>query len=263
MIMRIIKFTSLILISFLLSSLASAQESAPDTNASAFEASLKSAMQSELRTDAEKERDRNRRPVETLNFFGIQSDMKVLELIPGGGWYTKLLAPALSDNGELYVAIGAGRVKERVVGQPGFEKIKVLEPSVNFSDGNKPRLRTVNTFSFGETGFDAILTFRNMHNFDDVGRKNINDASFKALKPGGIYGVVDHTRRHMEPFTAENRRRADPVEIIKEVLDSGFELVDFSDIHYRADDELRYEVGRKTVTGNTDRFTLKFRKPVK
>ena len=65
----------------------------------------------------------------------------------------------------------------------------------------------------------------------------------------------------MQPFTAENRRRADPVVIIKEILDAGFEFVSYSDLHYRADDELRYEVGRKSVTGNTDRFTFLFKKP--
>jgi predicted methyltransferase len=65
----------------------------------------------------------------------------------------------------------------------------------------------------------------------------------------------------MEPMTAENRRRADVVEIMKEVLAAGCEFVDYSDLHYRPDDELRYEVGRHTVTGNTDRFTLLFRKP--
>ena len=65
----------------------------------------------------------------------------------------------------------------------------------------------------------------------------------------------------MEPMTSENRRRADPVQIIQELMDAGFEFVDFTDLHYRPDDELRFEVGRKTVTGNTDRFTLLFRKP--
>ena len=249
------------LCSLLLSSFVHAQDATVENKVSPFETSIKSAMQSDVRTDAEKERDRNRRPVETLEFFDIQPNMKVLELIPGGGWYTKLLAPALSDNGELYVAIGTSRVKERLVGQAGFEKIKVLEPSFEMGEGDKKGLRTINAFSLGETGFDAALTFRNMHNFDAAGRKNMNAAVFKALKSGGTYGIVDHTRRHMEPFTQENRRRADPVEIIKEALDAGFELVDYSDLHYKADDELRYEVGRKTVTGNTDRFTLKFRKP--
>jgi predicted methyltransferase len=62
----------------------------------------------------------------------------------------------------------------------------------------------------------------------------------------------------MEADNLENRRRIDPVMAIKEIQAAGFELVDFSDLHFRADDELRYEVGRRTVTGNTDRFTLKF-----
>ena len=84
---------------------------------------------------------------------------------------------------------------------------------------------------------------------------------FKALKSGGIYAVVDHTRRHMQEDNYENRRRLDPVLAIKEIQAAGFEFVDYSPLHYRLDDELIYEVGRKTVTGNTDRWTLKFRKP--
>ena len=86
-------------------------------------------------------------------------------------------------------------------------------------------------------------------------------ANIHPLKPGGIYGVVDHTRRHMEPSGSENRRRLDPVLVIKEMLEQGFEFVDYSNLHFRADDELEYEVGRKSVTGNTDRFTLMFKKP--
>ena len=89
----------------------------------------------------------------------------------------------------------------------------------------------------------------------------MHQQSFEALKSGGIYGIVDHTRRHMEPDSNENRRRIDPVLVIKEVQAAGFELVDYSTLHYRADDELEYEVGRRSVSGNTDRFTFKFRKP--
>ena len=186
--------------------------------------------------------------------------MKVLELIPGGGWYTKLLAPALRDDGELYVALGTSRVKSDLLTMPGLDKIKVLEPKVEFADG-EDNLRTLDPFALGETGFDAVLTFRNMHNLDAAGRTNVNDAVYKSLKKGGIYGIVDHTRRHMEPITSENRRRADPVTIIKELLDSGFVFEGYSSLHRKPDDELRYEVGRKSVTGNSDRFTLLFKKP--
>ena len=64
----------------------------------------------------------------------------------------------------------------------------------------------------------------------------------------------------MQPHSAEVWRRVDPVQVIKEVQAVGFKLLDYSDLHYKPDDELRYEVGRKSVTGNTDRFTLLFEK---
>jgi predicted methyltransferase len=81
------------------------------------------------------------------------------------------------------------------------------------------------------------------------------------LPSGGHYGVIDHTRRHMQGDNAENWRRMDPVLMIKEIEAAGFEFVDMSDLHYRYDDELVYEVGRRSVSGNTDRFTLLFKKP--
>ena len=108
---------------------------------------------------------------------------------------------------------------------------------------------------------DIVFTFRNYHNFDADSRANINNSAYKVLKSGGVYALVDHTRRHMQKLDNENGRRIDPVLVIKEIEAAGFEFVDFSDLHYRADDELRFEVGRSTVTGNTDRWTLMFRKP--
>ena len=92
-------------------------------------------------------------------------------------------------------------------------------------------------------------------------RASLNRAVFTSLKSGGHYGILDHTRRHNEPETSENWRRMDPVLVIKEVQAAGFVLEDFAGIHYTPDDELRYEVGRKSVAGNTDRFALRFRKP--
>ena len=70
--------------------------------------------------------------------------------------------------------------------------------------------------------------------------------------------ITLEAKEESNPF---NGRRVDPVLVIKEIQEAGFELVDYSNLHYRADDELRYEVGAKSVTGNTDRWTIKFRKP--
>ena len=225
------------------------------------EAKIKEAMAADIRTEAEVARDRNRKPVETLAFFQLSDDMQVLELLPGGGWYTKLLAPVLRENGELYVAIGTNNVQRNLIPQPGFDHINVIDIGVETESTGPFGTSYVGPFDFGVSDIDLAVTFRNMHGFTPEGRANMNAAVFAALKSGGLYGVIDHSRRHMQQIDSESRRRVDVVQIIKEVLAAGFELVDYSDLHYRPDDELRYEVGRATVTGNTDRFTLLFRKP--
>jgi len=226
-----------------------------------IDAKVEAALAAESRPQADVERDRNRKPLETLSFFGLEDDMTVLELIPGGGWYTRVLAPVLAENGKLYVSIGTRRVSESVLTEPGFEKVEVIETDANIRRPEGSRYYALDDFEFGISGVDMVLTFRNVHNFDPESRARMNRAVFDALKPGGLYGVVDHTKRHMEPENPENRRRVDPVQVIKEMLDIGFEFAGYSDLHYRPDDELRYEVGRRTVTGNTDRFTFLFRKP--
>lgn len=232
------------------------------SDSSTTEQKLIDAIKHERRSTADTARDANRKPLETLKFFQLRDDMKVLELLPGGGWYTKILAPTLEAKGKLYISLGAERTGEALKGQPGFDALEVIPfDRANFSRQEGANRSSVPAFSFGVKRLDMVLTFRNMHNFTATGRANINQAAFEALKSGGLYGVVDHTQRHMQPTEHELRRRIDPVLVIKEVEAAGFEFVDYSDLHYRPDDELRYEVGRKTVTGNTDRFTLLFKKP--
>ena len=222
---------------------------------------LEAAMKSEIRSEADMQRDANRKPIETLAFFGLRDDMRVLELFPGGGWYTSLLAPVLRDNGELIVAFYSDRVRDGLLKQPGFDKVKMDSANPEMVGDGPLGASNVAAFEFEADDLDMVLTFRNMHNVSSQGRATVNTAVFESLSSGGLYGIIDHTRRHMEPITNETGRRADVVQIMKEVLAAGFEFVDYSDLHYRADDELRYEVGRRSVTGNTDRFTLLFRKP--
>lgn len=227
----------------------------------AVRSKLNTAMDSDIRTDTEKARDRNRRPVETLEFFGLRDDMTIIELMPGGGWYSKLLVPVVKDKGKFYAAYGTSRLAGSLYTQPGFEGVTVLAADAAIYSPEGADGLLLENADLGITDADMVLTFRNYHNFGTAGRAAMNKAAFDALKHGGIYAVVDHSRRHMEPDSPENGRRVDPVMAIKEIQAAGFKLLDYSTVNYRADDELRYEVGRKTVTGNTDRFTLKFVKP--
>ena len=215
------------------------------------------ALAADIRGAEERARDANRKPAETLAFFRMRPDMRVLELMPGGGWYTKILAPVLYEEGELFVSIGTDRLRDKLLGEPGFDRVTVIA-----ADGEFRRVgRLFEGLSFKAEEMDLVLTFRNLHNFTADGRAALNASAFAALKSGGYYGVVDHTRRHMQEEDNENWRRMDPVLAIKEIEAAGFNFVDYAKLHYRLDDELRYEVGRRSVSGNTDRFTLLFEKP--
>ncbi|MDE0005879.1 MAG: hypothetical protein OXQ29_24575 [Rhodospirillaceae bacterium] len=220
------------------------------------------AMQSEIRTEAERARDRNRQPVQVLDFFGLETDMTVIEILPAGGWYTKILGPVLRDEGKLYVTHPAPTFYSDafagVTDLPGMEAVEEIGWGVMAPPGSTPWIASG---PWDVEPVDMVLTFRNYHNFTPDARMTINKSSFDALKPGGVYGIVDHTRRHMEPDNEENPRRMDPVLVIKEVQEAGFVFVDYSTLLRRPDDELRYEVGRPSVTGNSDRFALLFAKP--
>lgn len=238
----------LIMLAIVFSSQANAQ-----SNFAATRAKIEQAMTGEQRAEADTRRDANRKPVETLEFFQFREGMQVLELVPAAGWYTKILAPTLRENGMLYVSLGTDGLASALLTQPGFDRVKVINSDVN--------MRGLEPFDFEASELDMVLTFRNLHNINDSGRAILNSAVYNSLKSGGLYGVIDHTRRHLEPGSRANGRRMDPVLVVKEIEDAGFEFVDFSDLHYRPVDDLSLEVGQSSVAGRTDRFTFLFRKP--
>jgi predicted methyltransferase len=223
---------------------------------------IEAAMKNDVRTVEEKGRDAERKPRQTLEFFGLRDDMRVVELVPAGGWYTKILAPVLADKGELWVALGTQRLEPVLKSTPALARVKVAPTDMKLAPaGGRMGVFDISPGTLGVKDADLVLTFRNYHNLGATGRANLNRAVFDALKTGGHYGILDHTRRHNEPDSSENWRRMDPVLVIREVQAAGFVFEDFSPLHFTPDDELRYEVGRKSVAGNTDRFVLKFRKP--
>lgn len=224
---------------------------------------IEAAMASDIRTAEERARDaRERKPVQTLEFFGLQPNMRVLELFPAGGWYTKILAPVLADEGKLFLAIGADRLAPRLK-EWRLDKVELAPAKATPQPSGQFGVFKMDSVDLGVKDLDMVLTFRNVHNLTAETRAQLNKAVFAALKPGGVYGIVDHTRRHNEPGTVENWRRIDPVLVIKEALDAGFVFDAFSDLHYRPDDELRFDTARPSIANHSDRFTLRFRKPAK
>lgn len=145
---------------------------------------LKAAVAADNRTVGNVARDAHRHPYETLSFFGIKPSDTVVELSPGGGWYTEILAPYLREQGQLYAAdAGSVRFKAKMDSMAVYGKVKItaFDPAKGVLDIAPPG------------SANAVLTFRNVHNWMGSGSAQaVFDAAFKALKPGGVLGVEEH-----------------------------------------------------------------------
>ena len=230
------------------------------------------------------ERDQYRHPVETLEFFGFKPTMTVVEIAPGGGWYSEILAPALKEQGTYYAAhfpadSSVGYYQRSLV---GFKK-KVAEDE---------RFSKVQITEFAPTthldiapadSADMVLTFRNVHNWymgkDKDGAVSAFQSFYKALKPGGTLGVVEHRlpedRADEMQKSSGYMKQSYVIEIAKK---AGFELVADSDINANPLDTADHPKGVWTLPpslrlgeqdaakykaiGESDRMTLKFKKPL-
>ncbi len=224
---------------------------------------VEAALTSPIRTPEERARDNpERKPAQTLEFMGLKPNMTVVELFPSGGWYTKILGTVLADKGKLLLSPSSPRLMTSLK-EWKLEKVESLDMKMALKPTAQFGVFESETVEMPANSADMVLTFRNFHNMTPATRAKLNKAVFSGLKPGGVYGIVDHTRRHMEPTSPENWRRADPVEVIKEVLDAGFVFEAYSTLHYRPDDDLKFDTQRKSIAGYSDRFTFRFRKPAK
>ena len=237
---------------------------------------LKGAVASEDRTPKNTLRDSSRNPIETLSFFGIESDMVVIELSPGGGWYTEILANYIHYPGTL---IAAHWSKDSEIayyrrGRANFEKKMSNNPMYG-------RVEIVDLYSelAEENSVDAVLTFRNLHNWIGPNLDNIFSNTFKSLKPGGVFGIVEH--RAKPETSMEMMKKSGYVteaHAIKIAKKHGFELAAKSEINANPKDTADHPKGVWTLPpnyrlkdkdrkkysdiGESDRMTLLFRKPI-
>lgn len=243
--------------------------------------SVRTVMDGAHRSDKNKARDQYRHPAETLEFLGVKPDSTVVELWPGGGWYSEVLAPYLKDKGTFYAA-SFGDVKEpeyrgrlhkelqeKFAAKPevyGTPKVTVLNPPLQ-------------TLIAPSGSADFVLTFRNVHNWTaNEQDKDVFLAAFKALKPNGIFGVVEH--RAAETMDAVEQAKTGYVSeahVIELAESVGFRLIARSEINANPKDTKDYEKGVWTLPpslrlkevdqekylaiGESDRMTLKLVKP--
>ena len=238
---------------------------------------LKEAVAGSWRSGANKARDQYRHPVETLEFFGVKPDMTVIELAPGGGWYTEILAPLLYAHGNLIETVPPSRTS----GQSMFEKKLHADPAVYGHVTKFLPFAPPDSIKLGADGSaDMVLTFRNTHDWMNRGPDalaKVFGAAYAVLKPGGVFGVVEHRAK---PFAdaAESSKQLHrlPEDYLIELgLKSGFRLAGVSEINANPKDPEDVNVHRlppdlagpasehakMKAIGESDRMTLKFVKP--
>lgn len=243
-------------------------------------AALTGILAGEHRAAANRARDPYRHPVETLSFFGIKEDMTVVEISPGGGWYTEILAPFLKEEGAFYAAGNdPDSIKEFFQRSAKQFKEKMASDEV-YSKVNITVLAPPKKTAIAPPGSaDLVLTFRNIHNWMSAGTTDeVYNAMYKALKPGGILGVVEHRGNPeiaQDPKAGSGYVNEDYA--IKLAEKAGFKLVASSEINANSKDSKDHPKGVWTLPptlalkdkdrekylaiGESDRFTLKFVKP--
>ena len=128
--------------------------------ASDWQDKLEQALDSSLRTEAEKARDGNRLPAETLEFMRFSDDLRVLEMFPGNGWYTKLLAPVLAEKGQLYLALSTGRVAGLAESVPELADVEILDVNPAMPSTDRRGIFNLEEFSFWLEDLDLVLDGR-------------------------------------------------------------------------------------------------------
>ncbi|HEX5209447.1 MAG TPA: hypothetical protein VFW10_16850 [Steroidobacteraceae bacterium] len=246
------------------------------------DAALQHAVDGSWRSAANKARDRYRHPIETLEFFGLRPDMTVIELEPGGGWYTEILAPVLHDRGHLIEATPPpteGKPFMRHMAQGFADKLKA-NPAVYGKVTTVP-FAPPSELNLGPPGSaDMVLTFRNTHdwlNGSPAELAAIFKAAYDVLKPGGVLGVTEHrARAYADPLQSSRALHRITEDYMIEVgLKAGFRLGGVSDVNANPKDPETVNVhqlppdlagpagerARMQAIGESDRMTLKFVKP--
>jgi predicted methyltransferase len=264
----------------LAAALAVAAIAAPAIAAGPFDA----AIAGPWRSDAAKARDQYRHPAETLKFFGIKPGDTVVEISPGGGWYTEILAPALKTKGKYVAGLANPAASANAAKSVENFKTKYADKAIYGDIG-------IGVFGKAAAGgvadivapasADVVLTFRNVHNWHMGGfDQSAFNAFFRALKPGGTLGVVEHSLPEDRPDAAMKSSGYMKPSYVKALAEkAGFKLVGSSDVNANPKDTKDYPDGVWTLPptlqkgdvdrakyvaiGESDRMTLKFVKPKK
>lgn len=232
---------------------ASVSASTPGADAAANAAAVANAA----RPAADSARDGDRKPLEMLALAGVHPGMKIAELLPGAGYFTRIFSMAVGPTGKVFAIISA---------QPSANPPPVAAIAAEPAYGNVTVIPAPFTELPVPEPVDLVWTSQNYHDLH-LARLNldvaaVNKAVFNALKPGGLYVIVDHSAVSGAPVTvADTLHRIDQAIVRREVEAAGFVFVSESDALRNAADDRSKLVFDPAIRGHTDQFVMVFRKP--
>jgi predicted methyltransferase len=227
--------------------------------AAAVPAYITAAIADSARPDADRERDAQRKPAETLAFAGVKPGDQVLEIAPGKGYYTRLLSAVVGPKGKVTVYLIGPPPKPGTPSPP----VQAIAADPHYSNVTVIMQRL--TEAKPSAAFDLVWTTQNyhdLHNVPDLSMLAVNNAIFNALKPGGVYFVLDHAAEAGSGARDTNTlHRIDEQTVKNEVTSAGFKLAGESNILRNPADPHTGKVFEGPIQGHTDQFLLKFKKP--
>jgi predicted methyltransferase len=224
---------------------------------------ITAAVADPARPAEDTQRDADRKPDETLAFAGVKPGQKVADLLPGGGYFTRLFSAVVGPTGHVYALPPPPRPDAPAGAPDRAAAVKAIAADSHYSNVSVVQ-QSPTAFSLPEP-VDLVWTSQNyhdLHNIPNVDVVAIDKAIFAALKPGGVYIVLDHTAEKGSGFRdTSTLHRIDPEAVKKEVVSAGFKFEAQSEVLRNPNDPHTAKIFEPSIRGKTDQFILKFRKP--
>ena len=215
------------------------------------------------RPDADTKRDADRKPAEMLEFAGVKQGQTVVDLLPGGGYFTRVFSKAVGAKGTVYAVSPPPRPPQDPTKPPPPPAIDVLAADANYSNVKSIHLPLQGGLSI-PTQADLVWTSQNYHDVKNVANIDMlafDKAIFNSLKPGGVFIVLDHVANAGDPNSTKTLHRIDPAVVKQEVTAAGFKYEGESTVLQNPADDHTKGIRDGFSQGQTDQFIYKFRKP--
>jgi predicted methyltransferase len=221
-------------------------------------APIRAAVADPTRPAEDAARDAGRHPAEIVAFAGVRPGMRIVELAPGGGYYTRILARSVGPRGHVYAVVSPG-FAARPEAMARFQRVVAGYPNVEIVVSDIRALTMARPV-------DMVWTSENYHDFHNAPGADlnaINRAVFGVLRPGGVYYVEDHAAPGTGLGATSTLHRIDPQAVRDEVSAAGFRLEAESPVLANPADPHTARSNDPSIRGRTDRFAMRFRKPVR